>query len=582
VGIECTQTRESKRRGPANKIAEAVKAEQAKKQNMHGEFQGYSSIPHPTSPNQIAAASLANLAYQPAHQTNMSSLVAPVANMSSSAPSGAELICPEPVLQLCINDFFTYIHPLAPFPHEPSFQEAFNDRKDRDDPSFLALVASMIATLVASFPRKPMLHLKAHGLGHLYASSVRMIDRCYEIAEQARGQRRYSLQPKTLEDGITSYFLALAAGYTLQWEQCRFFFSETLSISRIVGSRIEHRGQGHVVNHIEQQIYRRLFWIMIVAIRYVVLNRFEISTNPFPRSLEQINSGYSELVIPPPVGKEKYPLLPAAIDDEYIYPDVIHNQPHGSVSRLTGFVFNCSIYNALTPLATMDLLYGEGVVLDWPKQKLILQNCLYNVKSILQDVPRELRLKPGDEPGHFQPTSQSNNNHMGHLSAEMYERLLLQYEVQKANLFVSQLASKSYIVEKYWTMLSKHVAAGSANVSDELDESDAALRSLMQPSERHDEIDIAGERESIVKDLLGVLQSISRENMEPNGGSFVSFFFPSLQNGSICQLIETLRTLIEYRSTKSAKLPLLSLVLFSRTDSRTRCPRRLFKHLLAI
>ena len=31
------------------------------------------------------------------------------------------------------------------------------------------------------------------------------------------------------------------------------------------------------------------------------------------------------------------------------------------------------------------------------------------------------------------------------------------------------------------------------------------------------------ERETIVKDLLRVLASISQVNMEPNGGSFVSF-----------------------------------------------------------
>ena len=74
----------------------------------------------PSSPNNVAAT-LASL---------------------SHAVLNAESICPISVLELLVDDFFTYIHPLAPFPHEPSFRAAFSSREDLKNPSFLALLAS--------------------------------------------------------------------------------------------------------------------------------------------------------------------------------------------------------------------------------------------------------------------------------------------------------------------------------------------------------------------------------------------------------------------------------------------------------
>src|SRR6202012_340525 len=112
---------------------------------------------------------------------------ATLASFSSHAVLSAESICPINTLELLIDDFFTYIHPLCPFPHEPSFREAWERREDLSNNSFLALLASMMAALVASFPRKPRLHLKAQKKEKQFPNHMALVNRCQKVCTTARG-----------------------------------------------------------------------------------------------------------------------------------------------------------------------------------------------------------------------------------------------------------------------------------------------------------------------------------------------------------------------------------------------------------
>jgi hypothetical protein len=211
-----------------------------------------------------------------------------LASFSSHAVISAESICPFSTLELLVDDFFTYIHPLCPFPHEPSFRAAFKHREDLNNPSFLALLASMIGALVASFPRKPRLHLKAQHREKLFPNSVSLVERCHKVAVEARGAG-YLDKDLTVYDAATSYFLGLAAAYTVNWSQCRLYFGETLNISRSIGVHklkdpgiynvgslpiaMGHNGpsfegrMGEPIDFIKQEIGRRIFWVMFVSVR---------------------------------------------------------------------------------------------------------------------------------------------------------------------------------------------------------------------------------------------------------------------------------------------------------------------------
>lgn len=222
--------------------------------------------------------------------TSPRNVAATLASFSSHAVLSAESICPINTLELLIDDFFTYIHPLCPFPHEPSFRAAFKHREDLHNPSFLSLLASMVGVLVASFPRRPRLHLKAQHREHMFPNFINLVERCHKVAVEARGAG-YLDKELSVYDAVTSYFLGLAAAYTLQWKQCRLYFGETLSIIRVLGAhKIKDAGflrvgalpvtfgadsggfdgQPQPVDYIRQEIGRRVFWVMFVGVRFVL------------------------------------------------------------------------------------------------------------------------------------------------------------------------------------------------------------------------------------------------------------------------------------------------------------------------
>jgi hypothetical protein len=249
-----------KRRGPPNKHAEAARA--AKRHHLDNNNNNSTSpIPH-----------------------NAIETMVPVATTEGPLGLDAEAIAPWPVLQLLVDDFFTYIHPLMPFPHEPSFRQAFASRTDRTNREFLALLASMVGVLVASFPRSARAHLKAQHSAELFPTAITMVDHCRSIALEARGYSFMAKQEMSVDDAATSYFLGIAAGYTLQWKPCRRFLVETMSFCRELGTHrprdlsslagylpdlagVANPVANKPIDHIKDQIGKRIFWVMVAGTR---------------------------------------------------------------------------------------------------------------------------------------------------------------------------------------------------------------------------------------------------------------------------------------------------------------------------
>lgn len=272
--------------------------------------------------------------------------------------------------------------------------------------------------------------------------------------------------------------------------------------------------------------------------------------------MQQMGAAFPELTIPPPTRNDPYPPLPLEVDDEYIYVSHVDQQPANIISRLVGFNLNVQIYIHCTPLNTMELSYGADELFDWSRQKRVLEECLRTVKHTLDLAPAELLLSPettddfeSDRREYFPPVQDFPGRRASVLgrsiqTKEEQDRRYLQFEIQKANIFASQLATRSYIVEKYWNLYeafsrrngsapsSAHSSPGMA--SSGLDGLIAGMNNTSgipcKPSKPPPtsagfdvlETRMSNERESIVKDLLRVLGSISQVNMEPNGGSFIN------------------------------------------------------------
>lgn len=265
------------------------------------------------------------------------------------------------------------------------------------------------------------------------------------------------------------------------------------------------------------------------------------------RSIHQLGSVFSELVIPPETPTDPYPPLPAEVDDFCIFPHHIEQQPNGLLPMIAGFNANVRVYLSYNPLSTMEMAWGIDSVVDWERQKKVLHGSLQRCKAAVQELPHELVIWASSNNPY---ADHQNGNHDLGLSLTNFltardpatldpndvdatpeDRRRRQYEIQKANIHASSLCTRSYIVEKYFSlceaqnrMKSQQQQPNSNPVSPGVMAAglDGLLAQAATGAYDITEDGMADERENIVKDLLVVLSSIDRVNMEPNADSFVS------------------------------------------------------------
>lgn len=471
-----------------------------------------------------------------------------------------------PTLEVLLDDYFIYIHPLIPLPHEPTFRNAFARREDRTNRSFLGMIATMIETLVASFPRRPRQLFTSEQARAQFPNAGALIDRCHQVFIEARGLG-YLDRPLNFYDAFSSYLAGLASAYTFDIGRMRLYFSECMMMIR--GLDLHRPGIPAPVSpqamasyppmdlappqpadYIYQESGRRLFWLMFVG----------------AMSGRQLDEPEADLLMPPVSHAEMLPPLPVEVDDEYITESTIYPQPPGVVSELTGFNLNVKVFRAFHFLAALEMAFGTDTVFDWDRQRQIIRRALQNVKDATKDAPKELQLNPVNEFGEWPPPSYDvsayshflngrqpppDSGHVGpgpdnsaHSASLMlpYPKRAVQFEIQKANIYATQLSTRSYLVERFWNLYdvldqekrttmpsfaADQVACGSSPTAGALvsgvDHSpwQTSGRTTSESTMDAGEQAMAVEREDIVRDMALLLRSINQVNMEPNGSSFV-------------------------------------------------------------
>lgn len=274
---------------------------------------------------------------------------------------------------------------------------------------------------------------------------------------------------------------------------------------------------------------------------------FIFDAHIFTRSMSQLGASSRDLIIPPATPNNTYPDYPREVDDAYILADRILPQPEGTVSKLTGFVKCVQVYQTMDDLVRIELAHGIAVY-AWDQQKHYLHNALLEVKKISESLPFELRvdmksasLKADVSAYEYVPPAYPNNqpNHdVRHLFAQdESKKRSVQYEIQKANIYASLLATRSHYVEQYSSLRDIHLthqrakaqadASGSIvyRTAADFSSSSLAAAAVQAAAEQaHDDTDnmFLAEREAVVLDFFSVLMSIDQANMEPNGGSLIS------------------------------------------------------------
>lgn len=208
----------------------------------------------------------------------------------SAAPQlSIDDICPADTLEQLVDDFFTYLYPLCPFPHEPSFRESLRRRDDYSNRSFLALVAAMIGALVASYPRKPRLRLqKPYNREQVFPNHISLAYRCQRVCVSAMGEGPMFKDDLSVYDAATSYFLGLSYLYTGQTRRSNAAFRGCLTTLELLDPWEQQDGSDEFgrpatlsQDVVSQEMGKRIFWALWSTLKYV--NEFALGLNALPQ-----------------------------------------------------------------------------------------------------------------------------------------------------------------------------------------------------------------------------------------------------------------------------------------------------------
>ena len=379
----------------------------------------------------------------------------------------------------------------------------------------------MIGALVTSFPRRPKLHLKTEIEKKEFPNSISLVRRCHDVAIKARGPG-YLDRKATVYDAATSYFLGLCAGYAYDMRRCRIYFGECITVLRVddlfkwsqlappntpVSPGLsEPFGSAATVSQddiISRELGRRLFYVCLVGYQ----------------TLRQIGSSDGRVYFPPETPTDRYPPLPVEVDDEYIFSTHVGMQPAGTVSLITGFNANVRAFNSYNSLLALETAFGSGGIFDWEWQKKIIWECLQRAKNALNNVPAELELSPAYHPATNSPYTDSTDDTSSGCRG-------IQYEIQKANIYISQLSTRSHLVDRYWSLYEAHKAIQRSSQRPSTVTVKSETGSLEETTSMqidHLKRVMCEERGLVIKDLLFLLTTVNAINMEPNGASFVSY-----------------------------------------------------------
>ena len=562
--IPCTFERPSKRRGPPNKHAESLKRKYDSPEGpaMHQ--------PQLSSPTHAAHT----LAY-----------------FSQQQVLSAETICPMSMLERLVDDYFTFIHPLVPFPHEPFFRDAFHRRQDLTSPTFVALIASMLGYLVACFPQRPRQHIREglpmehqQQMESLYSNPMDLVERCHKIAMEALGPA-YLDRKMSVDDAVISYLQAMTCVQTFNRQSAIHYLKQCMTISATLGlhkvnttSTANTNGHalpaarmtanGHAlkgphpvgVDQLMRELGERAFWALFAGVK----------------SFQQAGVSQWDLLMPPATPSQPYPPLPAEVDDGYITPDHVHLdlQPPGDVPVMIGFNANVRVLSTYNDVAAMELVRGVETVADWDRQKKVLDVSLQSAKHALDGLPSELVLifqapspqsrepkYPSPNPGSsvVEELTRHATNGLDNTRIDFNrpgERRRIQYEIQKANIYATHLATRLYLVEKYSNFHDAYRLSKSGHGTSDTTASSspgviAPILDKYDPSVDHfstTEADLATEREDIVKSFLLLLGQLNEITTETLGNSFIGEITrlarvlldaPLARKGNLAQASET-------------------------------------------
>nr|XP_031857884.1 uncharacterized protein CI109_006680 [Kwoniella shandongensis]KAA5524956.1 hypothetical protein CI109_006680 [Kwoniella shandongensis] len=405
---------------------------------------------------------------------------------TSSTPNSLESVLARDVAMYIFSLFFDYVHPLTPCLHRPTFLLEVENRRDEQDPVFLALVLSVLASAIVQIPKALLPPIDG-------IPAREMAGKCYQVS------RLVSIDiydPPTIELVITRFLDAiyhLISGRLGAQAAC---LGEALQLGVALGLHKEASYAG--LDPISAEVRRRTFALIFTSDKSAACLR----DRPIFLDAEECDT-----------------LMPREVDDEYITRTEYLDFPPHATSTIAGFNIVTKIFKVIgDALILRRRLRQEGPLT--PEQVLAYLRRIASISDdltrVLLDIPSGLRLTETpvalEIPGSTEEWGQDMLAQLDVYFSQAYQSRSIAKEsflVLKGNIYVT------HALARYVLLKCRDEVIERANPSDGATTS-VIVQMISRLGESQDKY------ESIVLDLLKALHSIPIQNLAVNGPSLVN------------------------------------------------------------
>lgn len=223
------------------------------------------------------------------------------------------------------EDYLTYIYPLIPVIHRPSFCFALNEDQDSDDDDFLGLIIAICAIVIALLPSK---YERYRSLDSSMAiSRAEVLDRCYDGLIALRGPDFF--EKIGFSKWAASYLMAIAFFQVGKHNRARMIEVESMQLGRLLD--LHRTDEYQELDFIEKQLRRKGFWLLFYGHVHSEVQNFR------KEKLSFLDHAAMQTI-------SLKALIPFEVEDEQVFNHNIVASPASEVNMTTGFIIHSRLF----------------------------------------------------------------------------------------------------------------------------------------------------------------------------------------------------------------------------------------------
>ncbi|KAJ5993224.1 beta-glucosidase [Penicillium sp. IBT 35674x] len=374
-------------------------------------------------------------------------------------------ICDRDLFETMMQDYLTYLYPLVPIVHRPSFKKALQE--EQQDEVFAALTVMIAALVVATMPARFQAY-QAHDPPLRFSSRKEMVHFCYQKVMALRKPSYYD--HLNFQKFAISYLLFAAFLQLGDHNWGRMMSAEAFQLARLLN--LHSIGEYQGLNCIETQLRKKGFWLLFYC------HVHGTSQSVLGERLSYLDNDTLQFINPED-------LMPLEVPDELILENEVLMPANPAPCLETGFVLHSRVFwaaiRAICPKKAAEDPCPCIRAHHPQLQMSYFQDRLATLKHILDECPVD-----------FQAWQFEGRDE------DLRTMIVSQFSSLRVNIHVTHLWLQSLIM-------------------DQLEATHAHQQERGLPSQMFDQRALWGEREELCRQLFYIIYHFPPLSLETNG-----------------------------------------------------------------